>query len=58
MCDLSKPMFHNETAARKYLEGVRWPGGVWCPFCGTQDAARPVRGKSMGNILSATIDRS
>ncbi len=48
MCDLSNPMFHNETAARRYLEGVRWPDGAWCPFCGTQDAVRPVRGKSMG----------
>ncbi len=48
MSDLSNPMFHNETAARRYLESVRWPDGAWCPFCGTQDAVRPVRGKSMG----------
>ncbi len=48
MCDLSKPMFHNDDAARRYLERIRWPDGVVCPYCGQLEAARPVRGKSMG----------
>lgn len=48
MSDLSKPMFHNEDAARKYLERIRWPDGPYCPYCGQTETARPVRGKSMG----------
>lgn len=28
------PIFHDETAARAWLEAQRWPDGVICPFCG------------------------
>ena len=48
MTNLSKPMFHNDDAARKYLEGLRWPDGPVCPYCGQMETARPMRGKSMG----------
>ena len=48
MCDLSNPRFHNEDAARSYLEGIRWPDGTVCAFCDRQSTVRPVRGKSMG----------
>ncbi|MCH7831817.1 MAG: IS1595 family transposase [Proteobacteria bacterium] len=48
MCDLSNPRFHNEDAARKYLEKIRWPDGPVCAFCGQLSTVRPVRGKSMG----------
>ena len=31
---LSDPVFHDEDAARAYIEEVRWPDHVFCPFCG------------------------
>lgn len=34
MSDLSAPHFDNETAARRYLETLRWPDGPICPHCG------------------------
>ncbi len=33
--NMSEPIFHNATAAREYLEGIRWPNGPVCPHCGT-----------------------
>jgi transposase-like protein len=32
---LSQPHFTDETAAREYLERLRWNGGRVCPHCGT-----------------------
>jgi transposase-like protein len=29
--------FRDEAAARKHLEGIRWPDGPVCPHCGVQD---------------------
>ena len=46
--ELSNAIYHNETAARKHLEAIRWPDGPVCPLCGTVEASRPVKGKSMG----------
>jgi transposase-like protein len=47
--NLSDPIYHDEEAARKYLEGVRWPSGVVCPFCTlTGEQVRPLNGNSMG----------
>ena len=37
---LKNPIFQDETAARVYLEGQRWPDGVVCPFCGQIGAAK------------------
>ena len=37
MSDLSASHFHNKTAARRYLEKLRWPDGPVCPHCGTID---------------------
>jgi transposase-like protein len=48
MCDLTNPAFTNETKAREFLEASRWPDGPVCPFCGQQDTAHPLGGKSMG----------
>ena len=45
---LSDPAFHNEDAARAYLEEVRWPHGPFCPFCGALDTVKPLGGPSMG----------
>src|SRR5208282_1782089 len=33
--ELSEKHFHDETAAREYLEALRWPEGPVCPHCGT-----------------------
>ena len=34
MCiDITNPIFHNETKARKFLELQRWPNGPVCPYC-------------------------
>lgn len=47
--NLSDPIYHDEDAARKYLEGIRWPSGVVCPRCGlTGEEVRPLGGDSMG----------
>lgn len=45
---LSDPVFHDEEAARLYLQEVRWADGVYCPFCGTFDGIKPLGGNSMG----------
>jgi len=45
---LSDPVFHDEEAARLYVQECRWPQGVYCPFCGSLDDVRPLGGESMG----------
>jgi transposase-like protein len=45
---LSDPAYHDEDAARAYLEEVRWPDGPFCPFCGSLETVKPVGGPSMG----------
>jgi transposase-like protein len=45
---LSDPVYHDEEAARLYLQESRWPEGVYCPFCGALDDIKPVGGASMG----------
>jgi transposase-like protein len=39
MSDLSKPQFHDETAAREWLESELWPDGPVCPHCGVVNQA-------------------
>src|SRR5215207_6811634 len=46
MCDLSKPIFHDETAAREWLEARIWPNGPVCPRCGVIGEATLLKGKS------------
>lgn len=38
---LTDKIFSDEDAARSHLEGIRWPDGVHCPFCGTMDKVKP-----------------
>jgi transposase-like protein len=45
---LSDPAYHDEEAARVYIEGIRWPEGPFCPFCGAFDTVKPLGGPSMG----------
>jgi transposase-like protein len=46
MSDLSKPIFHDETKAREWLEKELWPDGPICPHCGEIDQAKLMQGKS------------
>jgi transposase-like protein len=46
MSDLSNKIFHDETAAREWLEARIWPNGPVCPHCGVVDAATLMKGKS------------
>jgi transposase-like protein len=46
--DLTNPIFTDLEAARKHFEAIRWPDGVYCPFCGSFDRVAPLGGKSMG----------
>lgn len=39
MCTLNEPRFHNDDAARQYLEATLWPLGPVCPHCGSIDNA-------------------
>lgn len=46
--DLTNPIFTDLEAARAHFEAIRWPDGVYCPFCGSFDRVAPLGGKSMG----------
>lgn len=39
MADLDARHLHNEAAARRYLEALRWTQGPVCPHCGTMGEA-------------------
>ena len=43
---LSQPRFHDETAARKHLEALRWPDGAVCPHCGGTERNSALNGKA------------
>ena len=44
---LSDPKFHDEDAARAWLEAERWPNGPVCPHCGaTAEAITKLEGKA------------
>lgn len=38
--DLTKPIYHDDDAARAHLEMLLWPNGPTCPHCGNADAKR------------------
>src|SRR5258708_6534909 len=46
MSDLSNKIFHDETAAREWLEARIWANGRLCPHCGVVDASTLMHGKS------------
>jgi transposase-like protein len=46
MSDLSNPIFHDEKAAREWLEGRIWAHGRFCPRCGAVDQSTLMQGKS------------
>src|ERR1051326_8235643 len=46
--DLRNPIFHDDNAAREYLETVLWPQGPVCPRCGVMgDRITKMEGKSL-----------
>jgi transposase-like protein len=46
--DLTNPIFHDDNAAREYLETVLWPQGPICPRCGVMgDRITKMTGKSL-----------
>lgn len=40
MNNASAPHFHDDDAARSYLEGIRWPNGPVCPHCKSENEYR------------------
>lgn len=46
MSILSKPYFHDETAAIKHLESIIWAGGISCPHCNTTGKTYELKGKT------------
>jgi transposase-like protein len=46
MSDLSNPAFHDENAAREWLEARVWANGRICPHCGAVDQSTLMQGKS------------
>lgn len=46
MVDLTNPIFNDKEAARRHLERIRWPDGVYCPHCGEAENIKLLKGKS------------
>ncbi len=46
MCILSKPYFHDETAAYTHIETLLWPNGAFCPHCGSLDKVYALSGET------------
>ncbi|MGJ0513118.1 IS1595 family transposase [Methylocystis sp.] len=44
--DLSDPIFHDEDAARAWLEAELWPNGPVCPHCKVVNKATKLEGKA------------
>src|SRR5262249_3857886 len=43
--DFSNPIFHNDEAAREYIESLRWADGRFCPHCGEAERTSHVSGE-------------
>jgi transposase-like protein len=39
--DLQNPIFHDDEAAARHFEAMRWPDGPYCPLCGSFDRVKP-----------------
>jgi len=46
MINTSESFFHDEAAARRHLEELRWPNGAVCPHCGEARQVKELRGRS------------
>ncbi|HEX4157767.1 MAG TPA: IS1595 family transposase [Rhizomicrobium sp.] len=50
MTDLTSPIFTNEAAATAHMEADRWPNGVTCPLCGSDNVTK-MRGKTQAGMF-------
>ncbi len=50
MCNLNAAFFNDPDAARKYLEGQRWPDGPICPHCGGVERIYPVKANAKKKV--------
>ena len=50
MCNLTDKRFNDDTAARAYLENLRWPNGPVCPHCGGAERIYPVAARKERKI--------
>ncbi len=46
MCNLTRPEFHDDEAARVWLETELWPNGPVCPHCKEVNKATKLQGKA------------
>lgn len=46
MSEFDHPRFHEENAARKHLESIRWPNGPVCPHCGASGRIFRIKSQS------------
>jgi transposase-like protein len=44
--NLNAKIYHDEDAARRHFEAIRWPNGPECPHCGVIGEATELQGKS------------
>jgi transposase-like protein len=44
--NLNARIYHDDEAARKHFEAIRWPNGPECPHCGVVGEATELQGKS------------
>lgn len=45
-CDLTRPIFTDDDAAREYLEGLHWPDGPVCRHCGERERVTRLEGEA------------
>ncbi|HXQ82643.1 MAG TPA: IS1595 family transposase [Xanthobacteraceae bacterium] len=48
--DLTDPIFHDEAKATAHMEADRWPNGVTCPLCGSDNVHR-MGGKTQAGMF-------
>lgn len=44
--NITDPIFHDEEAARRHMEAIRWPNGPFCPHCGAVENITRLEGQS------------
>jgi transposase-like protein len=44
--NLNAKIYHDDEAARRHFEAIRWPNGPECPHCGVVGEATELKGKS------------
>jgi transposase-like protein len=48
--DLTNPIFHDEAEATAHMEADRWPDGVYCPLCGSDNVTK-MGGKTQAGMF-------